>query len=341
MSDYDGRIDLRKVVNVESLDQSYAFTASAFCGPNAFFINADPAEVLAITHDVPGYKREPIGSHLAQYRFDRMLNQASQCPIVMPSIGIPFHSSEKDKLYDAALVRSMIEKGVQSMPFCLLGLDEQIEQFTGLCKSADKPVPLDEAYRPHIESKDIETVDLSGFTVAFHMEEMINSIDAHYDLHMSKHKMDNQKEFYSAFPLCRDMLDVLIATGCQYITPDRYWDGESILASMQEHIEKQQRQIGNDNPSAIELVDRFALLHERKIAKDKAATASYMGIIEQTGETALSRLTGHIAVKIAANSQAKELAESELSSSAKQYFQSYTQMHGHRLRSSGPDISGH
>lgn len=338
MSEYE-KISLRKVVQVEGLERSYSFTASAFCGPHTRVINADPTEILSLTHDVPGYKSEPIGSKLAQYRFERMLALDSQCPVVMPTIGVPFHSSEKISLYDADLVRGMIEKGVRQMPFCLSGLDENIEAFVETCQSADHPQSLDDVYRPSIEPEEFAGLDQSEYTIAFCMEEMIQSIDSHYNMHMGKYKFDDQDEFYSAFPLCRDMLDVLIASGCQYTAPERYWDGESILASMKEQAEKQKLQIGNENPSAIELVDRFSLLHERKLAKDKAATAIYMGIIEHTAETTLFRLTSHIAGLIASKTEARELAMSELSSDAKAYLRSFGQANNSQLGMNGPNAA--
>ncbi len=337
MSEYE-KISLRKINHVEGLEKTYAFTASAFCGPHALVVNADPAEILSITRHVPGYKREPVGNELAQYRFERLLAQDAQCPIVMPSIGVPFHSGEKSSLYDTDLVNIMVEKGVQKMPFCLIGLDEEIEAFLKTSASSDAPVSLDDVYRPSIDPEEFTKLPENSFTISFHMEELIQSIDAHYTQHMRKYARDDNKDFYSAFPQCRDYLDVLIATGCQYLSVERYWEGESILSGIKNYLVEQQKRIGTENPSSIELIDRFALLHERKISKDHAATASYMGVIEDTAETKLNKLAKHLAEMILSNENAREMVPAQLSPLAQSYFRSLGATGTQERVISGPDI---
>lgn len=335
MSEYT-EIALRKIIRIEGLERSFAFTASAFCGPHSFVIFADPAEILSLTKDVPGYKREHIGERLTRYRSEQMLAQDTQCPIVMPSIGLPFHNTESSTLYDAPLVRTMVEKGVQSMPFCLLGADPAESALLTSCISATTPVPLEE-YRPSVQPEDLSNYSPDDYTIAFEMDEMINAIDAHFNQHMGKHSISKNDAFYSAFPQCRDMLDILIASGCRHVDVERYWDGESILSGMKVAMEQHYRRLGADNPSAIELIDRFALLHERKLSKDHAAKESYLGIIEGPSEFRLHQLAQGLAGKISVNDEAVGLASTELSDDAQSYLRSLPTILRPGVQKSGPD----
>jgi len=228
-------------------------------------------------------------------------------------------------LFDADLVKAMVERGVRQIPFALIGDKEAAQNFAVTFNDSENKIVKEDLKNMEDLNNEHENSGLSleNFTTMMCMEELISSVDSHVTMRQSRMSEDfsSAKEgFYDYLPSCQDMLDGMIAMGIQSIDVHHYWKGESLYEGIKNAIQQQAQLIEGQGPSAIELVDRFSLLHERMLAREKLAKQSYTNLIDASGETIAYKSARKVAEMMNANPESLELSATQLSPAALTYL---------------------
>lgn len=322
----DTRSHFRRAFDVPHANGTYRLAVTAFSPPiSSYVVYADPVKVLAAT--VPGGTKDKsfIGSRLEQYRVEKGLSNTAEQPSLIPYVcisGLEMHG-EKPKLYDVELTKYLIAKGSYEVPFQVMGGKKDAEVFAkGVESTRGISLVHDLGYDYH-EGSTLKKLPADGiYTQFMPISEIIECVDSHVsglNWISEEELFDDRNEFYRKFTSTQQGLDILIYSGAKGITVKQYWDGISILEAMKAELQNQKSLIEDNNVSALEKLNRFAMLHGRYVgytSKTEFSKTVDIGSIER-----IEKLAKMIAERIVGDQEALSLANTELSNDAKIFLQ--------------------
>lgn len=304
----DDTISLRRIFPVKGLNENdtYAFTSTPFTSSTGFVVQADPAKLALLPHK-EGYKRETLGPILDDYKFNKIFNASAACPIEMPSIAIGFNNDIV--CYNRPLLVESSKRGIQKLPAQIIGSEDDMHSlFIAYGQKLD--------YAPLAEFREERPAHLpynrQEYTQAYPIDTMIIALNEYIRQASSRYFQGSENEsFYNDFQSCRDKMEEVIANGADYVSVVRHWDGASILDSLYDYDAVRGMRLGEEKPDALDLLHRFARLHECHVYREKIEARG--NIVIQAQEPKLYEHASRIAEAIVTNREAMELAQTQLS----------------------------
>jgi hypothetical protein len=334
----------RRTVNVDLENGTCRLLAGDFCSSAVTsVVYIDPATLLGNSEHIQGVKRAAIGKKLQDYRFNKMFQRSKDYPISMPMSGYEAKydndgnaTGGKLILFDAPLVRELLDRGAYEIPLMVIGERDEFEEFFANLDSSKEIVGLDSLGLDIDESSTDKLPPKDEYSQFMSIYELQESIDSHVRM-MDGPSFSGESDFYKSFPSNQEGLDMLIMMGAPGATVNGYWKGEAIYEGIISEIKKRKNLLEVEEINPIELVDRFSMLYERYLAyTDKQ---SWEKMIEQTSEERIDKLSKVIAAKF--DSKALSLAKTELSTGAQAYLSSVLPK-GHSFKpepTSAPDYN--
>lgn len=314
----------RRAFTINLAGEPCRMAVQAFCpSHHSFVIHVDPAKLLAGTEHAIGLKRQPIGEGLHRFRLNKRLAESMEHPFEMPSAHYHPSASESHeetfKLWDAPLVRFLLEQGAHEIPVLVGTANEEELESAARKFGSDRPVKSAEELGFDIKIDGAEPLPANDddFTLFMTIDDLEASIDAHIrqlDFHETTERevYGSDQNFYKNFTSTTALLDAMIAMGLSGAHVKKGWDGLSMFEGMQAAIEARSDELEQrpEDIEPMELIDRFARLYERYLQYcDKP---EFNKVIDLSDEQRIQTMCRDIAHKISCNLDAEALARTEL-----------------------------